>query len=54
LVDVIPHSLGIAAVSATAQSWRAGMFSTIIPRNEIELTLTRLEKLLAAISQLEE
>ena len=35
LVDVIPHSLGIAAVEATARGWRSGMFSTIIPRNTV-------------------
>ncbi|MGB7249203.1 MAG: Hsp70 family protein [Phormidesmis sp.] len=35
LVDVIPHSLGIAAVMETAFGLTPGMFSTIIPRNSV-------------------
>ncbi|KPQ37366.1 MAG: molecular chaperone DnaK [Phormidesmis priestleyi Ana] len=35
LVDVIPHSLGIAAVMETAFGLTPDMFSTIIPRNSV-------------------
>jgi molecular chaperone DnaK len=35
LVDVSPHSLGIAAVMDTALGSMPGMFSTIIPRNSV-------------------
>jgi molecular chaperone DnaK len=35
LVDVSPHSLGIAAVMDTALGPMPGMFSTIIPRNSV-------------------
>jgi molecular chaperone DnaK len=35
LVDVSPHSLGIAAVMATPMGPMPGMFSTIIPRNSV-------------------
>jgi molecular chaperone DnaK len=35
LVDVIPHSLGIAAVADTMFGPRPGMFSVIIPRNSV-------------------
>ncbi|MEM9162477.1 MAG: Hsp70 family protein [Cyanobacteria bacterium P01_F01_bin.4] len=35
LVDVIPHSLGIAVVMDTPMGLMPGMFSTIIPRNSV-------------------
>ncbi|MGC1310497.1 MAG: Hsp70 family protein [Phormidesmis sp.] len=35
LVDVVPHSLGIAAVMETAAGIMPDMFSTIIPRNSV-------------------
>jgi molecular chaperone DnaK len=35
LVDVIPHSLGIAVVMGTPMGALPGMFSTIIPRNSV-------------------
>jgi molecular chaperone DnaK len=35
LVDVIPHSLGIAVVMNTPMGILPGMFSTIIPRNSV-------------------
>jgi molecular chaperone DnaK len=35
LVDVIPHSLGIAAAVDTLYGLRPGIFSTIIPRNSV-------------------
>ncbi|NEP19762.1 MAG: Hsp70 family protein [Leptolyngbya sp. SIO4C1] len=35
LVDVIPHSLGIAAVMDTPMGPMPGLFSTIIPRNSV-------------------
>ena len=35
LVDVIPHSLGIAAAVDTPMGLLSGMFSTIVPRNSV-------------------
>lgn len=35
LVDVIPHSLGIAVMEDTLLGLRSGMFSTIVPRNSV-------------------
>ncbi|MEL4895838.1 Hsp70 family protein [Crocosphaera sp. Alani8] len=35
LVDVIPHSLGIAVVEDTPYGMRSGIFSTIVPRNSV-------------------
>ncbi len=35
LVDVIPHSLGIATVQETPFGLRSGIFSTIVPRNSV-------------------
>ena len=52
LVDVIPHSLGIAAVMSGPMGPMPGMFSTIIPRNSV-IPTSRSEVYLTSVDQQE-